>query len=282
MQESLTFLQDLARKAGDIMLARRQHRIARFTKADGTWVSEVDLAISQMVCRAVAQFDKGCGLLTEETYDASRPLGSRGFVIDELDGTRSYLLGRTGYTFQAAWYAEGGQLQIGLIYDPVRDLMLYSVRGQGVAVQSGQHLSRVAPPPYRPWNQLRYAHHRDLMTTTQQQMYRRLRVPAQRIVETGCVGSKVIDFAFGKVDALVALNRFIGPWDWAPGKVILEELGYRLSHVDGSPLALVHTSDSSYGYVVAPPAHHEQLIHGLRWVQQREVRRASPAVHAQS
>lgn len=282
MQDPLAFLQGLARDAGDIMLAQRPHRIERFAKPDGTWVSEVDLAISRQVCQAVASYDPSSGLLTEETYDPNRDLRQHGFVIDELDGTRSYLLGRTGYTFQAAWYHQGGDLQIGLIYDPVRDLMLYGQRGLGVEVISGKHRSRISPPPYRSWNRLRFAHHRDLMTETQRRMYRRLGVPAHRIVETGCVGSKVIDFAFGKVDALVALNRFIGPWDWAPGKVILEELGYRLSHVDGSPLRLATTRESGYGYVVSPLAHQARMLSGLRWVQHRLERRVAPALHAQS
>lgn len=252
------------------MLARRDGHKEIYHKADLSPVTAVDLEISRLVCQRVSEQFPGYGLLTEETFSGRMVPFERGFVIDELDGTHSYMLGRREFSFQAAYYEEG-RLVAGVIFSPMRELMLYAARGQGVFMQTVSQISRILPPSYRAWSRLRFAHHRNHMTETQRRVYVRLGVPASRIIHTGCISSKTIDFVLGKVDALVALNRFIGPWDWAPGKVILEELGFRLTHLDGSELRLFATpaEGMSFGYLVCQQAHHERLYSELQWINHR-------------
>lgn len=277
--EVLFFLQQMAREAGQIMLRRWQSPMEIQMKANGTPVSSVDLEISAILQERIQQQFSDLALWSEESGALTPPYPARGLIVDELDGTYSYINKRPGFTFQAAYFEQFEDLKLGLIYDPVRDLMLYGAKGMGVYIQTGSHTSLVPPPRHKQWDQLKFAHHRQFFTETYQRMYGELGIAPQRIVPTGSIGSKSIDFAFGKVDAMVALNRNIPPWDWAPGKVILEELGYRLLHLNQEPVDLAaHRYGEPFGYIVCPSEHLEQMQEGLNWIYTRLKKRKSASV----
>lgn len=272
--ELLVFLKKMARTAGQIMLKRWQAPMDIQMKANGTPVSSVDLEISEYLQESVRVEWPELGLWSEESGPLQAPYPARGLIVDELDGTYSYINKRPGFTFQAAYFDQFDQLKLGLIYDPVRDMMLYGVKGEGVYLETGSHVSLVRPPRHKSWDQLKFAHHRQFFTETYQRMYGELGVPPERIVPTGSIGSKSIDFALGKVDAMVALNRNIPAWDWAPGKVILEELGYKLLHLNRQAIDLgSHRYGDPFGYIVCPSEHLGQMQEGLNWIYTRLIRR---------
>lgn len=267
MKEKLNFLKNLATEAGSIMLKSWDREIQVFEKQDRTIVTSVDLEISEMVVKEVHENYPDHGLLTEETAKLALPLKDKGFIIDELDGTYSYANHRTGFTFQCAYYENGDQLKIGLIFDPLQNLLLYGIKGGGVFIEWDGMIYQVTHPEKRRWEKLRFGHHRQYMTQTHKKMYSRLQVDPKNIISTGGVGSKVIDFALGKIDAIVSLKRFIPTWDWAPGKVIAEELGYRVTHLTGEEIHLgAQFHKLGFGYLVCPPDHQQRFKQELKWI----------------
>jgi fructose-1,6-bisphosphatase/inositol monophosphatase family enzyme len=269
MQDILSFLQQLAREAGQIMLDHLGHSVMVYRKQDGTAVSQVDLEISARVCSQVKAHYPDLHLMTEETQGLAIQ-GERGLIIDELDGTNSYLKRKSGFAFQVAYYENYGEVKLALIYDPKRDLMIYAIKGEGVRLHALETTLQLLPPTKRRWQYLRFAHHRTHMPKTFRRVYARLGIGQEQIVATGCISNKVISFALGEVDALVALNRFIPPWDWAPGLLILQELGYGLTHLNGQPLSFTdEPGNTPFGYLVAPTPHLPRLIKELDWVQQK-------------
>ncbi|MDX1909622.1 MAG: inositol monophosphatase family protein [Bacteroidia bacterium] len=273
MGKELSGMQEMAREAGKLMRQGWGRDLRVYQKADQTVVTEVDLAISRLVCEAVQAEWPGYGLLTEETAATNTLYLPKGFIVDELDGTFAYVNRRPGSTFQCAYY-EHDQVLIGLIYDPIRDLMLYAEAGMGVYMQTGAHVSRLEPRTPAPWSQLRFAHHRTYMTDTYRRVYASLGVQADNIIPTGSIGSKSLDFALDKVDCLVSLHRHIGAWDWAPGKVILEELGYAVSHLAGGALDIRASAfDQGFGYLVCPAPYKPRLEQSLSWLTDKLSRR---------
>ena len=282
MQEMLSFLQQLARDAGRIMLDHLGRPVTVYRKADETAVTQVDLEISALVCERVRHRYPDLYLLTEETKGQSIQ-GERGLIIDELDGTNSYLRRQSGFAFQAAYYDNYGEIKLALIYDPQRDLMVHAIKGEGVFLHALEKTLRIQPPDLRRWQYLRFAHHRHHMPRTFRRLYDQLGVAPEQIVATGCISNKVIAFVLGQVDALIALNRFIPPWDWAPGRLILQELGYTLTHLNGQPVGFDdRPGDSPFGYLVAPARHLPRLLSELTWIQRRlnRQRRALAALPA--
>ena len=267
MVDQLGFLRELAFKAGKVMRENRGKSYRIYQKPDRTFVTEIDLEISRMVCKAVEDRFPEYGLLTEETMGKMQAPRRRGFIFDELDGTYSYLKGRPGFTFQCAYYKQFNDLRIGLIYDPLRDLLIYGIKNAGVWIEHQQQQRCILAPRPKKWHTLKFANHRNHIGRTLGKVYNRMGVADERIIPTGPIGSKVIDFALGKVDAMVALNKGIQPWDWAPGKIILEELGYHVGHISGEALVLnPEVAKSAFGYLICPQDHMLRFRDNLQWL----------------
>lgn len=268
-KEIVAFLCQLARDAGTIMMSKRGSTLQMFRKKDSTLVTEVDLAISKMVVERVGNFAPHWGLMTEETCSGNCREHEIGLIVDELDGTNGYATGQGGFTFQCAFHI-GGRIMISVIFDPVDNVLVYAIKGQGVWIEQNGTSRNILPSEFRCWDSLRFAHHRRYMTGTIRKMYARMSVPKQNIIPTGGIGSKIIDFVLGKVDVLIALNRNIQPWDWAPGKLILEELGYACSHLTGAPLKLFSThQELEFGYLVCPQVHWNRFLGELSWITEK-------------
>ncbi|WNJ17480.1 inositol monophosphatase family protein [Pontibacter sp. G13] len=270
MRDKLTFIQSLALQAGRIMRSHWGRSVQIYRKQDRTVVTEVDLEISRMVQEQVQTHFPNHDLISEETWECRGPKGAQGFIVDELDGTNSFVKGRKGFVFQCAVYELRDVLVMGLVYDPLEDLMVFAKRGAGCWIKRGNQVMPLESRSGKPWEMLNYAHHRNHAFPTYHQLYQRLNVEADRIISTGNVGAKAIEFARGSVDVLIGLNRNIPVWDWAPGKVILEELGYSLSYLNGHPLQIhVPNPNPFFGYLVCPKDHRKRFVQELGWISNR-------------
>ncbi|MEL6624987.1 MAG: inositol monophosphatase family protein [Bacteroidota bacterium] len=266
MVDILKFSRDMAYGSGAIMRRYWKRPVAARKKANGTWVSEVDLRISRYVCEQVAVRFPEFGLLTEETCDQYKPK-VRGFIVDELDGTHTFLNHGKGFTFQMAYVDDWDQILMGLIYDPIDDVMVWGVKGQGAWISRMGHVSQLLPPTDRAWDELRFGHHRYRYAPSQWKLYQQLGVQPHQIIPTGSIGSKGLTLATGKVDAIIGLYRHIPVWDWSPGSVILQELGFATCHFDGHPL---HPGElrtpHAFGYLVCPEAHKAHFLQEFAWL----------------
>ncbi|MCB0853274.1 MAG: hypothetical protein KDD63_13710, partial [Bacteroidetes bacterium] len=122
------------------------------------------------------------------------------------------------------------------------------------------------------WDDLRYGHHRIFMSDTHKLMYDKMGVSEDQIVSTGSIGSKVIDLIKGQFEVLIALNRKVAAWDWAPGKVIIEELGYCLYHLTGEEVKLTDPREENihtFGYLACPREHLPRFQEELRWISDK-------------
>ena len=272
MRSKRKFLENLARDAGKLMMDNWQKDVDIYEKDDHTIVTEVDLKISKMVCDRIAQTYPESAILTEETHKELYFPRETGFIIDELDGTFSFVNGRSGFNFQCAYYENYGELKVGLIYDPMKDIVLSATKGKGVSLTEKGVTTKISPFPHKEWDDLRYGHHRIFMSDTHKLMYDKMGVSEDQIVSTGSIGSKVIDLIKGQFEVLIALNRKVAAWDWAPGKVIIEELGYCLYHLTGEEVKLTDPREENihtFGYLACPREHLPRFQEELRWISDK-------------
>jgi fructose-1,6-bisphosphatase/inositol monophosphatase family enzyme len=72
-------------------------------------------------------------LLTEESEDdGSRFQQEYFWCIDPLDGTLAFSEGEDGYAVSIGLVARDGSPQIGVVYDPVREVLWQAAKGQGL------------------------------------------------------------------------------------------------------------------------------------------------------
>jgi myo-inositol-1(or 4)-monophosphatase len=179
------------------------------------------------------------GLLGEE---GSRQAGESGrrWVVDPLDGTVNYLYGIPQWCVSVALEDAEGVLA-GVVLDPVREELFTADRGGGAwlngepaHVRDGVELERALVGTgfsYEP-------RHR----AEQAEVVGRL-LPLVRDIRRA--GSAALDLAWvsaGRLDGFY--ERGVKPWDWAAGRLLVEEAGGATRDLPGEP----------YGLVAAGPA----------------------------
>jgi len=98
-------------------------------------VTEVDRkaqdAILEVLRPSIDQYN--LALLTEESEDdGSRFQQEYFWCIDPLDGTLAFSEGEDGYAVSIGLVARDGSPQIGVVYDPVREVLWQAAKGQGL------------------------------------------------------------------------------------------------------------------------------------------------------
>ncbi|HET9786802.1 MAG TPA: inositol monophosphatase family protein, partial [Pyrinomonadaceae bacterium] len=154
------------------------------------------------------------------------------WIVDPLDGTTNYSHGYPCFCVSIA-IERAGQIEIGVVYDPMRDEVFAAERGQGATLNGRQmrvseveDLNRAMLCTGFPYNvRERPDFARDFTNFT---------MSAQAVRRDG---SAAIDLAY------VACGRFDGfwedglnPWDIAAGILLIQEAGGRVTDFRDAPL----------------------------------------------
>ena len=141
------------REAGALALATFQKPLKTWTKGESSPVSEADIAVDDFLRRKLVR--PGFGWLSEESEDdRSRHGAARLWIVDPIDGTRSYLAGRPDWVISVALVA-GGRPVLAALFAPVSDELFLAAAGAGatrngtpIGVSAGARLdgSNVAGP----------------------------------------------------------------------------------------------------------------------------------------
>lgn len=116
-------------------LMPRFHKIDSASKADGSLVTEADLAVQERLSHSLRQIYPQISLLGEEMPAAQQQeimlRADEGFwCLDPLDGTANYVAGMPCFATSLA-YIRDGLVEMGIVYDPLRDECFHAIRGQG-------------------------------------------------------------------------------------------------------------------------------------------------------
>ncbi len=230
-----------------------------YLKPDRSKVTDVDLAISELVQERCARHFPDIVLYSEESEKVSIDTSRPHFIIDELDGTSYYIDKLPGFSHQAAFFDGSRGLVIGLVYYPLDDILLYAVRGGGVVLETRGEQHPLTTPPSKSFDQLHLAHPARYRGDRYWNLFDFLGIGHSQVVMTTAL--RTLEFVRGQLDAAIFIKRHIPEWDWAGEKVIVEELGFNHSYLDGQP---IHFGEKprkdNPGYLICPPEHKEQLI----------------------
>jgi len=129
LDADLELAQSLADTADAITTARfRARDLAFSTKPDRTPVTEADHAVEQAVRDALAAARPGDGVVGEE-FGATGEAARR-WIIDPIDGTKSYLRGSPPWATLLG-LEEGGELVLGVVSAPMLQRRWWATRGGG-------------------------------------------------------------------------------------------------------------------------------------------------------
>ena len=120
---------ELARLTGDIALRHYRSHLVVETKADGSPVTAADRAAEQAARDWVRRFFPGDGVLGEE-FGEERPGARRRWVIDPIDGTKSFVRGAPLWGSLVA-LCEGETVLAGAAYFPAVGELIAAAPGAG-------------------------------------------------------------------------------------------------------------------------------------------------------
>lgn len=161
--------------------------------------------------------------------DQVTDFSGRVWIIDPIDGTLNFVKQQDNFCTMIAVYEEGiGQL--GFIYEIMRDELLWGGKGIGVFLND-QEIKEV-PDITLEKGLISVNTHMFLKNTYETQTVAMKSLGVRMI---GCAGIGFKELIKGNQNAYISNLQ---PWDYAPAKVLLEELGLKLIALNGEPLDL--------------------------------------------
>jgi myo-inositol-1(or 4)-monophosphatase len=212
----LELIKTAAREAGALALQARRDGLTIWSKADGSSVTDGDIAVDTLLKLRLLTARPHYGWLSEETADDPARLQiERLFVVDPIDGTAAYLRGKPWFTVCIA-VVEAGQPTAAAVYAPELDEMYEAAAGGGARLNGrpihpsgavsldgcamlGDAKMFADPRWPRPW-------------------------PPMAIASRNSIAYRVAQVACGAFDAALALTPK-NDWDLAAADLIAREAG---------------------------------------------------------
>ena len=124
-------------EAGRVAMSFFRTAHERWEKGPGQIVTEADIAIDRLLKERLLGARPGYGWLSEETEDDPARLQRRMvWVVDPIDGTRSFAEGTPEFTISVA-LVEDGLAVVGIVLNPATDELFLAARGQGATLNGG-------------------------------------------------------------------------------------------------------------------------------------------------
>lgn len=248
----LELLIDAAEQAGAIAARWFDQGAQTWDKPDGAGpVTEADLAVNDMLHDRLRTARPDYGWLSEETDDDPARLACETlFVIDPIDGTRSFVDGARTWAHSLA-IVRGGIPVAGAVFLPLRGLM-YAAELGGGATLNGSAL-RVSTRA-----QIQGAQVLATKPNMAPRHWTGGQVPDLDRHHRPSLAYRLCSVAEGRFDAMLTL-RPSWEWDIAAGALIAAEAGAQVTDRTGAPLTFNAAEPLLNGVIVAPPALHESL-----------------------
>jgi myo-inositol-1(or 4)-monophosphatase len=196
-------------------------------------VSDADREAERVIRELLEAERPDDGLLAEEGSDVSATSGRR-WLVDPLDGTVNFLYGFPAWAVSVA-LEDAGEAAVGVVLDPLRDECFSAARGEGanlngssLSVSAETDLSRAMLATGFSYEPERRARQAGLMLEL-----------LPRVRDIRRAGAAALDLSYvaaGRVDAYY--ERGLNAWDWAAGRLIVEEAGGVVADLDGDPHGL--------------------------------------------
>ncbi|MEI7575442.1 MAG: inositol monophosphatase family protein [Armatimonadota bacterium] len=225
MNPRLEFALEAVRKAGDSTLVHFRNRVGWELKGDSSPVTIADQEAEQILRDALGLLFPGEAILGEE--QGLTGSGTTRWIIDPIDGTKSFVSGVPLYATLLAYEVDGVP-ELGVCYFPALGEIIYAARGEGAFFNdspcrvstrtsiSGSILACGGPLSmikHGKWDGFAMLSESSLTSRTWSDAY----------------GHALV--ATGRVDAMI--DPVVSRWDLSAIRVIVEEAGGTFSDFNG-------------------------------------------------
>ena len=196
-------------------------------------VTEFDLASEKLITEMIGAAFPDHYILAEEG-GRTGPGSAECWYIDPLDGTVNYTHGFPVFCVSIAFGTvgrSGPEIQVGVVFDPLREEMFTAVRGRGaflngapVSVSDQADLGRALLATGFPYDIRREP---DPVLSR----FREMCLSGQGVRRAGSAALDLAWLAAGRVDGF--WEERLHPWDTAAGMLLVQEAGGRVTDFSG-------------------------------------------------
>ncbi len=252
--EIYKFLEPLCKKAGAIALSHQREGIKVNRKNDKeeilAVVTAADLEIDTLLKETLTKKYPDFGWLSEETEDnANRLTKKHVWVVDPIDGTKSYIDG-TGYYAVSIGLVCDGTPVLGMIYNPAKGEMFAGYKGSGVLLNGKKVWVNYKQKIQDATCLISFNEYTkglwDKYSST------------LKLKEVHSIAYKLATLSIGKGDCMATLKPK-SEWDTAAGHLLCLEAGLKITNLAGDEVTYNNKNVEVQGLVIAPKDWQKEL-----------------------
>ncbi len=215
-------------------------------------VTIADVESEDRIVAIIREYFPDHNFLGEEAKYEETSSGYR-WIIDPLDGTNNFIAGLPIFCVSIA-LAKGDEVIAGVIYDPMRDAIFCAEKGKGatmngktISVTNVEELSRAILITGF------YYDRGKKMVKTLDQIRQFFELNIMGLRRFGAAALDLCYVACGRASGFWEFE--LSPWDFAAGKLIVEEAGGKVTDSGGKPVEM------EKGFIVASNGKiHEKML----------------------
>lgn len=234
MKELINSICALVKDCGRVMLDADREQMAIDIKSGVTdLVTEYDTKIQGQLQVGLKSLLPEAKFIGEEGSDDQLSDDGYAFVVDPIDGTTNFIKDYHTSAISVA-LLKGREVVAGVVYNPYLDEAFSAIKGEG-AFCNGKRISVSSQPIGKalvlfgssPYDKSLFPKTIEVLSEYYYQ--------ALDIRRSGSAALDLCSVACGRADVYFELQ--VSPWDFAAGKLLVEEAGGVVTSLDGEPLS---------------------------------------------
>ena len=224
----------LVKDCGKVILNADREKMAIDIKSGVTdLVTEYDKGIQEQIAIGLKKILPEAKFIGEEGSSDELTDDGYAFVVDPFDGTSNFI---KDYHMSAISVAllKGKEVVAGVVYNPYLDEVFHAIKGKG-AFCNGKKISVSSQPMSNalvlfgtsPYDKKLFGKTVEIISGYFEQ--------ALDIRRSGSAALDLCSVACGRAELYFELQ--VSPWDFAAGKLLVEEAGGVVTALDGTPLS---------------------------------------------
>ena len=224
-----------AEMGGEVCRSYFNREFALDHKAACNLVTAADIESEQVIIDALLKAFPDHAILAEETRQDSLQSPDL-WIVDPLDGTNNFAHGIPHFSVSIAYWRQG-RPECGVIYNPITGELYHAKRGQGAFLGERQlHVSQAAQLNEALVGCGFYYDRGKMMQATLQAIEACFFENVHGIRRFGTASLDLIQVASGRYGGFFEYQ--LAPWDFAAGRLFVEEAGGRITTCAGNELKL--------------------------------------------
>ena len=199
-------------------------------KGESDFVTRADLEISSFLHNKLKEAFPEISFVSEEE-NTKVELGRDYFILDPINGTTNFMY-QIPLCGISLGLLQNGEITAGIIYLPYAKELFWAEKGKG-AFLNGEQIFCNSPEKLS--DCLGFIELNPYFREDKDQALRhaeKIFCNCRDLRTIGCAAASLAYVACGRAD--VFLGRYLKPWDYAAGKIIVEEAGGKVTDLNGS------------------------------------------------